>query len=114
MSYSIRGNVIRMTKGDTLDAKIRIRQPKTDQLYIPKDTDTIFFGLKKRIDDEFCLVYKQIPNDTLILHLDPEDTESLDVGNYWYDVQLSTQSGEIHTFIPKTAFKLLGEACYND
>lgn len=114
MSYSIRGNAIRLTKGDTLDAKIRIRQPKIDEPYIPKSTDSIFFGLKKRIDDEFCLVYKQIPNDTLILHLDSEDTADLDVGSYWYDIQLTTQSGDVHTFIPKSPFKLLGEACYND
>lgn len=114
MSYTIKGNIIHLTRGDTFDAKITIRQPETKQLYIPKDTDRIFFGVKKRIDDDFCVIYKQIPNDTLILHLDSDDTRYLDLGYYWYDVQLTTQDGTICTFIPKTQFKLTGEACYNE
>lgn len=114
MSYRIYGNVIHLTKGDTLDVRVKIKQPRTEILYKPKDTDRIFFGLKKRIDDDFCLVYKQIPNDTLILHLDSEDTALLDIGNYWYDIQLKSQAGDVCTFIPLTQFKLLGEACYNE
>lgn len=114
MSYSIYGNEIRLTRGDTFDAKIRIKMHNTKDLYIPRDGDKIFFGLKKRIEDTACLIYKEIPTDTLILHLDPEDTRYLDFGNYWYDVQLNRPDGFVSTFITKSLFRLLEEVCYND
>lgn len=114
MSYRIYGTEIRLTRGDTFDAKIKIKMHNTKQLYVPKATDRIFFGVKKRLEDNVCVIYKQIPNDTLILHLDPEDTRYLECGNYWYDIQLSTIDGYVSTFITKSLFKLLEDICYND
>lgn len=114
MSYSVRGTSITLTRGDTFDAQIYIKVSDTDYLYTPKPTDKIFFGVKKRTEDEYCVVYKEIPYDTLRLHLDSEDTRWLDVGNYWYDIQLTTIDGYVSTFITKSLFKITEEVCYND
>lgn len=114
MSYRIYGNEIRLTRGDTFDAKIKIKMRNTKDLYVPRTGDKIFFGLKKRTEDALCLIYKEIPIDTMILHLDSEDTKYLDFGNYWYDIQLTRPDGYVCTFITKSLFRLLEEVCYND
>ena len=34
-----------------------------------------------------------------MLHLEPNDTKTLDVGEYVYDIQLTTSDGDVDTFI---------------
>ncbi len=40
-----------------------------------------------------------IPNDTLILRLESEDTAELPFGRYNYDIQLRMEDGTVDTFI---------------
>lgn len=114
MSYRTYGTEIRLTRGDTMDLKIKIRMHDTKELYIPRPTDKIFFGMKKRIEDDVCVIYKEIPRNTMILHLDSADTKNLECGNYWYDIQLTRADGYVSTFITKSLFRLLEEVCYNE
>lgn len=108
MSYSVNNTSIKLTRGDTLKIKVDISNGDGTP-YIPEDTDVIRFAMKKNYEDASPLITKIIPNDTLILQLDPIDTKSLEFGNYVYDIQLTNVAGEIDTFITKSSLKLAEE-----
>ena len=67
----------------------------------PQPGDRLRFALKKHYDDANPLINKQIPMDTLILELEPEDTKDLDYGKYVYDIELTFAGGDIDTIIGK-------------
>lgn len=115
MSCEIKKQKIKMTRGDTL--KIQISLYKNDEIYTPNEEDQIRFALKRNIinddnsgyiDDE-PLILKTVPNDTMILKLDPEDTKQLPFGTYVYDMQITFSDGSVDTFITPTEFELTPE-----
>ena len=108
MSYSIKGTSITLTRGDTLKIQISISKPDGEP-YIPDPADVIRFAVKKDYNDETPLILKVVPNDTLILTLDPSDTKPLAFGKYVYDIQLTNGAGEVDTFITKAQFILTEE-----
>lgn len=107
MSYAVNGTKITMTRGDTVRVHFRIYMD--DEEYIPSDGDTVRFAVKHDWEqDEPCLL-KEIPTDTMILTLDPDDTKGMRFGTYWYDVQITFESGDVVTFITKAKLKLTEE-----
>ena len=106
--YTIKKTAITLTRGDTLKAQISITD-KEGNPYEPKEGDTVRFAMKKEYSDEDVLIFKEIPMDTLILTLEPEDTKELDFGTYVYDIQLTTAAGEVDTFITKASLTLTEE-----
>lgn len=108
MSYSISGTDITLTRGDTLKALVRAEyQDGTD--YVPQEGDKIRFACKERYTDRAVLIEKDIPTDTMILVLNPEDTEHLEFGRYVYDIQLTRANGDVDTFITKAKLKIAEE-----
>lgn len=106
--YSINGTNISLTKGDTFYCAIEIKnEDGTD--YTPQEGDEVKFTLKRNASERDALIEKIIPNDTLILHLVPEDTSDLTVRHYVYDVQLTKENGDVYTFIPESQFILTAE-----
>lgn len=109
MTVKVKRTTITMTRGDTLRLKIGITD-KDGNEYIPVDGDKIRFALKRDYSDEKPLILKEIPNDTLILQLDPEDTKTLEQpSEYVYDIQITLNDGTVDTFIAKAGFKLTEE-----
>lgn len=108
MSVKVKRNVITMTRGDTLISKVNITDAEGVE-YTPRDGDVVRFALKKEFTDAAPLIYRVIPNDTLILRLDPQDTKYLNLGEYRYDIELTTYDGVVDTFIPWTKFVLTEE-----
>lgn len=104
----IKKNVITMTRGDSLIAKITITDASGDE-YIPDENDSIRFALKQSFHDAEPLIVKAIPFDTLVLQLDPEDTKPLDIGEYRYDIEITLSNGVVDTFIPWAKFILTEE-----
>ena len=108
--YKFEGNTIYLTRGDTLQAQLTIMQDKT--IYSPVEGDSIRFGLKRsqlnfnktRYADEEPLIVKDIPIDTMLLELEPEDTASLDFGKYDYGIQITMANGKVDTFIKDNLF----------
>lgn len=110
MSYSIASNnVITLTRGDSFYATVDIYNGDGKSKYVPQIGDKIRFALKKDIKDTECLILKEIPIDTLVLHLEPEDTKQLLFGEYIYDIQLTKANGDVDTFITKNKFKITEE-----
>ena len=98
----IKGNTIRMTRGDTLDAELAIRLAD-GSAYEPQEGDRIRFALKRKVTDKRVVLEKDIPADTLRLRLESDETKRLrpDWAPYVYDVQLTTADGTVDTFIDK-------------
>jgi len=117
MSYTINGTKITLTRGDSFYAEIGVKQGT--QAYTPAQGDKIRFALKRdrmnvqRTDyvDATPLITKTIPNDTLLLHLEPEDTKSLGFGQYVYDIEIEFANGDVDTFINAAPF-ILAEEVY--
>ena len=98
--YEVIGNQIKLVKGDTFYATVEVYDG--DEAYTPTENEVVKFGLKLRYADEECLIEKVIPNDTLILKLEPEDTADLAVLTYVYDIEITRENGDKDTFIRGT------------
>lgn len=107
--FLLNGQNIAITRGDTLRLKLEIINEESGELYIPSDGDIVEFGVKAKYAEEECLIKKVIPNDTLILHIAPEDTKPLNFGSYVYDCQVTFANGDVKTFISKKKFKITEE-----
>lgn len=108
MSFKVNRNTIYLTRGDTFKAVITISYPD-GSIYTPIEGDTIRFALKQSIDDEECIINREIPIDTMLLVIYPNDTKNLEFGNYVYDIQLTKANGDVDTFITASKLKLTAE-----
>lgn len=73
MSYNITGTTITLTRGDTFEALVSATKRDGTQ-YIPVAGDTIRFAMKENYDDPRPLLVKDIPINTMMLTLEPQDT----------------------------------------
>lgn len=90
---------IKATKGDTIIYPFVVIN-NDNSIYQVQNDDVINFGLKKNYSDAECLIEKTIDNTTLTLVLEHNDTKSLEVGSYYYDIQITKAlNDEVHTFI---------------
>ena len=112
---SITGTTIKLTRGDTL--VVIVSMTRAGRAYVPDENDVIRFALKRAamkpdrvayVDDE-PLVTKTIPNDTLQLKLEPNDTKDLAFGRYVYDIEITMGDGSVDTFINNAELHLLPE-----
>lgn len=108
MSYSVSGTMITLTRGDTFTALITITDSEGNR-YVPVKGDRIRFAMKTDYEDEAPLLIKEIPIDTMILVIEPDDTKPLAFGKYVYDIELTKATGEVDTFITKATLKLTEE-----
>lgn len=101
--------IITMTRGDTLRAVVHIyNQDGTE--YIPVEGDKVRFAVKQHYNDEEVLINKDVPIDTMILEVQPEDTKSLiQPQRYHFDIQLTKADGFTYTFIYKGILKISEE-----
>lgn len=120
MSVEIEGNKIKMTRGDTLLAEIQCFRKEGDELvpYTPENGDKVRFALKHatmnknktEFIEEEPLIRRDIPIDTMLLELYPEDTKELGFGrNYTYDIEITFADGRVSTFIEDSPFELTRE-----
>lgn len=125
MSTIVEGTTITHTRGDTLLLPVEIYQnigpdPEGEPVwapYIPQPGETVRFALKsarmttgnREYVDQEPLILVDIPINTLILRLDPEDTKDLSFGTYKYDIEITQLGGIVTTFITEADFKLTPE-----
>lgn len=111
MSSRIDGKTIYLTRGDTFRSKVNIIDRNTGEAYIPQEGDTIRFAMSKKygVKAESEILLINIPIDTMILEIQPEDTKGLKFGEYKYDIELTTSTGIVDTFIDKATLVLSEE-----
>lgn len=105
--YKIEDNKITLTRGDSFYTTVTME--KDNEEYTPEEGDVIRFGLKLSPSDSEPLIEKVIPNETLKLHLAPEDTKELKPGLYCYDIEITFGDGDVDTFINNEEFVLAPE-----
>lgn len=109
MSVKVSGTTITATRGDTVKLLIGLYDHEGNK-YIPQEGDSIRFAMKEDYNDPEPLIEKDIPIDTRILRIDPEDTKNLpQPSSYVYDIQITYANGEVDTFIDRAKFKLTEE-----
>ena len=102
--YSVKGNDIKLTRGDTFIATLTL--VRSDEPYTPAEGDSILFAVKSKLNplktkyiENTPLISKAISTETMILTLDPADTSSLPFGRYCYDIQVTYADGAVDTCI---------------
>lgn len=103
--YTIKKNNITLIRGDTMIANVKLI--KDGEQYIPQEGDVIRFAVKHQTlnaaqteyTDVEPLIIKNIPTNTLVLELEPQDTKSLGFDTYDYDVEITYADGKVDTFI---------------
>lgn len=108
MSYSVSGTTITLTRGDTFKALVTITNVDGSP-YMPQEGDHVRFAMKNDYNNKEPLVFKDIPIDTMMLIIEPEDTKSLAFGKYVYDIQLTKSNGDVDTFITKAKINITEE-----
>lgn len=95
---SINGNNIYLTRGDTFRVKLDIKDNEGNE-YTPVNGDAIRIAVKKRYSDATPCIVKEIPIETLEIHLLPNETKELESREYVYDIQITMADGTVDTFI---------------
>ena len=103
--FKIEDKHITLTRGDSFVCKVNIYDSE-GAVYTPANNDVIRFAMKQTIQSRKPVINKVIPNDTLLLTLNPEDTNNLDFGDYIYDIQITLANGTVDTFIPVNTFTI--------
>ncbi len=115
MGFSVIRNRISITRGDSAQITLTIRDRVTSRPFVPGPDDRLTFTVKRELSDEVPLVVKTLDNGIIrqktdcLLFLLPEDTASLPFWTYRYDVELVLASGYTDTVIPPSPFIVTGE-----
>ena len=114
-NISKNGNVT-VTRGDSfsIDVFVNVGTALAPAQYILSDGDVLYFGLMEPHQPfEFALIRKVFTSennteDGLVrMEFEPEMTEYLMPGTYYYMVKLKTGDDEVSTVISKTKFIVL-------
>ncbi len=107
MSHSISGTNITLTRGDTLFLKINME--KDGESFTPEEGSVVRFAMKSSYEDDEPILLKDVPIDTLLLEIEPNDTKPLTMKKtYVYDIEYTDADGHVDTFI-KGKFKISEE-----
>lgn len=91
---------ITLTRGDT--ARIALDVKAADGTAYDYSADTVLFTVKQTVHSTEVLIQKTVSDGTISIA--PADTVGLAYGDYVYDVQLTTQGGDVCTIIPPAKF----------
>ena len=97
MLYVNDKQTITLTRGDTGIFNISL-QKQNGEAYTPQQGDSLRFALSEGFGKEVLLI-KNIPVDSCILELEPNDTKNLKFKKYKYDVQFTNAQGQVSTII---------------
>lgn len=111
MLYVESNGTVRLTRGDSARFKITIQQVDGNEEYVIQPGDTLRMTVKKSVDEAGALIKKEIVGESTFV-FEPSDTDHLSYGKYKYDVELTTEAGEVYTVIEPTVFELLSEVTW--
>lgn len=103
------GSDIQVTRGDSAYFEIEIILDDGTK-YKREDGDKLTFTVKRSYNSEYEYIQKEISG--LGLEITSKDTQELDYGNYWYDIQLDTADGATFTVIGPARFIMREEVTF--
>lgn len=112
ISFFVVKNRIHLTRGDSAEFDLTIRDRVTGSVFILGDGDRLTFTLKRFITDKEPVLTKTLGHGIrqeqtrCVLVFLPEDTRYLSCGRYSYEVKLVRQNGYTDTIIPARDFFL--------
>lgn len=112
MSFFVVKNRIHLTRGDSAEFDLIIRDRVTGSVFILGEGDWLTFTLKRFIVDKEPILTKSLgqgirqEQDKCVLVFLPEDTRHLSCGRYIYEVKIVRQNGYTDTIIPPRDFFL--------
>lgn len=110
-----RNKKIYMVRGDSESFTVRLRDKKTKEYKDFVTGDTVYFTVKKTINDtdkELQKIATIFDEGKAVFEILPEDTKEMAYGDYVYDVQLTDTDGRIRTILKYNTFTLEGEVTY--
>lgn len=111
MLYIEKDGSIKLTRGDTARITVNIYNDIEKEDYEMIFSDTLRLTVKKSYKDrEYALQKVSIGSNRFYIR--PEDTNTLPFGKYVYDVELTTDNGDVYTVIEPSPFELLKEVTY--
>jgi hypothetical protein len=121
MAFSVYGNNIRLTRGDSATLLLSI----TDKNKLPFelcDRDFVYFTVKHTDVSQTTAFQKKLSieeydTDTkqLKIQIDPADTDGLSCKPYKYDIELKLADGTVNTIIEPSSFIITPEiTCSED
>ena len=112
--FAIINNDIKITRGDTGVFTLAIKNGNTDNGNTDYDysNDTVLFTVKQNTLTTDVLIQKTVRYGENVA-IEPSDTANLSYGEYWYDVQVTTQGGIVDTVITPHKFRVLDEVTFN-
>lgn len=93
---------------DTGDFAVRLPN------YLLDEGDKVYFTVNTDLELENPLIQKEITefvDHMALVHLTSEDTD-IQVGTYYYDIEVNTADGRVDTVIRPNKFKVLGGVKY--
>lgn len=112
MSFFVVKNRIHLTRGDSAEFDLTIRDRVTGSVFILGEGDRLTFTLKRFITDKEPVLVKELgqgiqkEREKCVLVFLPEDTRHLSCGRYIYEVKLIRVNGYTDTIIPARDFFL--------
>ena len=98
------GKNINHVRGDTGIVRVEMETCKGRRLRF-RDGDSAVLTIKKKISDAKPVLQKMTTNGYFVFQ--HEDTQSLPIGNYWYDIQVTLKEGQVITAVGPAQYRLL-------
>lgn len=93
--FSVKDNTITVTRGDTLKIEIEL-QDASGERYNPSENDVIKIKAKRTLDKELS-IDKEIDHNNMAFELTSEECSKLSVGEYFYDLEITFENGDVNT-----------------
>lgn len=100
------GNRVMLTRGDTARLLVSLQNADGTE-YVMQTGDVLKLAIKKRVCDPTAIIEKE--STEAAFDFSPSDTKELPFGDYKYDVQLTTEDGDVYTVIPVSTFRIMEE-----
>lgn len=101
----VKGKTIVHTRGDT--AILRLNLDIDGAPFALREGDVATFSVKKNLKDTDYLLRKVAEDGCFVFR--QGDTQELPFGNYWYDIQVKTQEGQVVTVIGPAQYQLTAD-----
>ena len=101
-------NTMTIVKKDTASFDVSLEN------YILKEGDTVTFTVAKTLEQEvpeLQIVVEDFLDGTATFAITSENS-NLEVGTYYYDIQVNTRDGRVDTIVGPAKFKVIGGVTY--
>lgn len=102
-----------LTRGDSALLKIDIQDIDGKDFMHTTQSFNLIFTVKKYCESKYFVIKKTLENNSNTFELEPEDTNKLPFGEYFYDVELHMDN-KIFTIITPHKFILQKEVGMNN